>query len=1450
LLKRLFFARRLSAFTVALLLLAVFVYTTPVHASFASNSQISNGQGFLQGEFAEVGVRANGAFGSTNVPTGFHQNVTNCLGFRVDRAFDGWGNPASTDDGDFFCPGSPFEGWQFKVGSNLAKNDNSQTGVSGAVSNLETSGSSQCVSWASATAYNGVTINQRYCVPTDGQALHTDVTIENTSDSTISDIYFGRGFDPDDFTGSGTLPSCNGASADTNMFQSCNAVTGQGTEAQATARWGNGAFIALQSFDARARVARQTGGFSSPDPSTIWTAGDTSANSGTYRGDIGEFTADAGLYVALKVPTLGSGSSTSFRISYVLSAEGNKAPVLGAPISSGISQTVAHVSSTVNPKGFSTTANLVYSTSSIFSSPTTVSLGTFTGSDEVTFDADMTGLTPSTTYYAKVIAENEKGTTESAVFNFTTLDASSPTVSSEDPTISVDDGPVTLKGTLNPNGYEATASFQYSTTPDFSGSITTIPLSGTYTGTSTQTVSTVVSGLGLSTTYYFRLKVTNASGSAYGSTISFVNADLVAPVGIVVTSLTDDGSNGTLRWAINQANATVGGIYDTIIIPEGTITLTSDLPSITDNLTINGSGLTTTIIDGNNLYRSIYNNGSRAITLQDLTFKQGKNATGGIIWTDRGTFNVNRVKFTTSQGYAWHQRNGTVSRFDACEFTYLNGGLNSDYGSTPSTKSLDESAYTNRIYVNDSLFSNNGTAVGTERFVKVNGSTFTNNGDALRLNGLNRQQVLNSTFTDNGIGVATFSWMPTSWVPGVDNQLVEGNTFTRNTVAINFNNYFSNGSKTYGGNGVNSWSTARNNTFDANGTNVSGDYGMVEDSNTVVTTTTTTTSTTTTTTTSTTTSTTEPYYETTTTTIPALSPTTTVPVPVSPEIVEVPTGTTLPDTPTESTPVTPPLEIPAEVETDPIPTLTIPISLPDSTIPESKTVEIDEIVEKGEPVTTKELDKILDKAFTEDSSPGELSKVLDGLLDAELTPKQFDAVLDASLGSLDSPTSDVGAVITSFLDADLSDKEFGKVLDAVFTKDASPEVFSEALTTMIGADLSDKEFAKVLDSAFSEDTSAKNMVSALDSILDSPVSAKDLDKVMDAVFDKDISVADTKEVLGDLLQTDLSQSETRAVFDSVFDDDLSDKETIDLIVDVLKDGLTAENLGDALGAVFDEEVSTEVLVETFTAVLGNELDAKSLGVIVDVLESDSITKEQVSTVVSLVIDQEGGIPSEQAAELATSPKVLESINGEQATEVFDAITVAEVSQEEGAEIVEALTGASSDVKESFEEEINVFAGVFDTYVALGSEINVGDRRTVIAVGSVVAAVGVAGALGGGGSPSSGGRTPSGGSGAPSNQNTATRKEDEQEASGEIAGDGLDWISQLSIFRYTNGVKILDGGLFMKKLIYGVMNLGFTISGCLVVYLTLSGNLQRIAGISSVVALLCALYLHMREPDND
>ena len=996
------------------------------------------------------------------------------------------------------------------------------------------------------------------------------------------------------------------------------------------------------------------------------------------------------------------------------------------------------------------------------------------------------------------------------------------------------------------------------------------PSSCTWTNISGATSSTYAVGLDdVAKQIRVRVTKTNSIGSLTANSAASITVP--APTSVIVTNLLDTSGSGSLRWAITTANASA--TINTITFASGntgTITLTSALPAISDNLTITGAGLTSTIIDGNNLYRPFNISSGKSLTISDMTLKKGQATNGGLVNNGAGTFSATDVRFTgmTAGSAVFNNGGGSVSTLTDTTFDYLYVGIAGDYGSTPSALSQTDSDYTNRTYVYDSVFSNNTYGISGERFFKINNTQFISNTQVgAELGGLNRQQVTNSTFTSNGTGVYFSSWIPTGWAVGAGNQTVSGNTFNGNTTAIQFANNWNNGSSVYNGVSANSFSTASGNTFgntSANTNNFSGS-GYVESGNTITTTTTTTSSTTTTTTTSTTTTTTVPTTTTTTVYVPpvvvVIPPvdTGTTSTSVSPVVVTPPDDTTvplpqLPEPETESTTVT--LPVGTEPETA-LPGTVIP---PVGTEPETVVVIIpsDEVTlpEAGEAISTGDLAGILDNAFTPDASTEEMTAVLDGLLDADLTPKQFDAVVDATLGSLEEPGADVGAVIDSFLEADLSDKEFTKVLDAVFSEDVSSEVFTEALTTMLGADLSDKEFDKVLDAAFSETTSPEAMVSALSSIFDGPASGADISKVMGAVFDEDISVEDTKTVLGDLLETNLSASEAEAVFDNVFDADLSDAETIDLIVDVLKDGLTAELLGSVLGAVFDEEVSTEVLIETFTAVLGGELNAESVGVIVDVLESDTITSEQVGQVVTLVIQQEGGIDGEQATALATSAKVLESIDGEQATAVFDAVVVAEVSEEEGAQIAEALADAPTDVKESFEEEINVFAGVFDTYVALGSKINVGDRRTVLAVGAAVAAIGAIGASGalspssGPNGPSSGTGSGPGGSGGPSpaGGDVAARKNEEEEMSGEIAWDGLEWIKNMSIFRYNSGVRVLDWGMAMKKFSYGLINLGFTISGSLIVYLTLSGSIQKIAGISSALALVGALYLHMKEPE--
>jgi hypothetical protein len=1405
------FTRKAAWVFVPLFLVAAFVPpvgpATPAHATFSTNTQISDSQGFLQGEFAEVGVRANGAFGSTSVPSGFHANPANCLGFRVDREMDGWGS--TTDDGDYFCPGSPFEGWQMKVAGGIAKNDNSQTGLSGAVSDIQNSGSSQCVSWISASPYNGVSVSQRYCVPTSGQALHTDVTLTNTTGSAVSDIYFGRGFDPDNATGSGSM-TCAGSTAGTNMFQSCNAVTGQGTEAQATARWGNNSFIALQSFDARARVARQAGGFSSPDPSDIWTAGNTLATSGTYLGNVGEILADAGIYVALNVPTLGAGASTSFRISYVLSADGNNAPVLGAPVVSGIGQTSATVASTVNPKGFSTTAALVYSTDSSFATSSSVSMGTLTGSDEVAIDAEITGLDPSETYYAKIVATNETGTTESAVFDFDTLAATAPIVSSEEPTVTVDDGPVTLSGTLNPNGFSSTAVFQYSTTADFSGTVVDVPVSGTFTGTSLSSVSTVVSGLTGSTAYYFRLKVTNASGSAYGSTMSFVPNDIPAPTSLVVTSLDDTTSSGTLRWAITQANATSGGIYDSITFGvNGTVTLSSALPQITQNVTITGNGRTQTIIDGNNLYRIFNVPSGRSLTVSDMTLKQGQNIYGGLIYNSQGTVIATNLRFTAMTGGSavWNNAAGSRAVYTNCTFDYLSIGIGGDHGSTPQlptgvTTWADQadSVFQNRTYVDNCVFSNNDSGINTQRFTKVQNSTFTNNSYAVNIQGLNRGQVLNSTFTGNGIGVYHNGWIPASFNMGTDNRLISGNTFTNNSIAIYLDDTNTSGQKYQG------WSTVVGNAWDANGvwvryyqwngtTNAEGTA--------------------------------RPY---TTGTVFAQSSNT------FPDTISAPSNLTATDTGTGIF-----LDWDAPVGGGYLPeryAISWSGSLGGGGIATGNvgganalntSIEIPYSViysfgEEGEifPFHIRSDNDTFSKysansnvvsiqvgvsTSTTTTSTTTTTEVVSTTTEPVVVVVPVEPEPETTVPEDTTPTTEE----TLPEETETTTTEPETTTTEPETESTEPPVDTLPDET---TDFTDEEIINIIDSI--DTTSSEEVAAVLDDIFTSDISAEQLTEVLDAVFTADVEAEVLVAALDAVLSADISTEEFAAVLDAVFDEPLSDEQ---------------------FTAVIDSVITEDITDEQFAEVL-------------NVLESDTVSEEQVAEAVDAVL--ENGVTEDQATDLASSSKVLESIDTTQAEAVFETIPVGDLTQVEEAALVAAVTDAPQEIKETFEETIDIYGEGLDDYVAVGSQVDVGSRRTLIAATTAVAAVAGAAATGGasGGSTGGSGGSSGGGSSSSSPEGRSRREEEGEEPAGEIAGpedEDDEELTRNSIFNYylEEGIwkrKISWLGL-IRKFVNETAALSFTLAGSVVVFITLSGDTRKTAMIATGVAL-AVHYIHV------
>jgi hypothetical protein len=99
------------------------------------------------------------------------------------------------------------------------------------------------------------------------------------------------------------------------------------------------------------------------------------------------------------------------------------------------------------------------------------------------------------------------------------------------------------------------------------------------------------------------------------------------------------------------------------------------------------------------------------------------------------------------------------------------------------------------------------------------------------------------------------------------------------------------------------------------------------------------------------------------------------------------------------------------------------------------------------------------------------------------------------------------------------------------------------------------------------------------------------------------------------------------------------------------------------------------------------------------------------------------LSSDQAVSIASSPEVLAAITQDQAEQIFEELVVEEITVEQADELVSVLNEAPTKVKKAFQDTINVFAGVFDSFQMVGQTIPVGQRRTLVAVSNTLVAVG-------------------------------------------------------------------------------------------------------------------------------
>jgi hypothetical protein len=202
------------------------------------------------------------------------------------------------------------------------------------------------------------------------------------------------------------------------------------------------------------------------------------------------------------------------------------APVATTTPATDVTADGATLNGTVNARGASTSVTFEWGTTAggPYPNTETATPDTVSGTSTTPVSTALTGLTPNTTYYYRVVATNSAGTTFGNEQSFTTLAA--PPTATTDPATNVTDGGATLNGTVNANGSSTSVAFAWGTTAGGPYPNTATATPDTVTGTSDTPVSAVLGGLTPNTPYYYRVAATNAAGTVNGGEQSFTTTAL------------------------------------------------------------------------------------------------------------------------------------------------------------------------------------------------------------------------------------------------------------------------------------------------------------------------------------------------------------------------------------------------------------------------------------------------------------------------------------------------------------------------------------------------------------------------------------------------------------------------------------------------------------------------------------------------------------------------------------------------------------------------------------------------------------------------------------------------------------------------------------------------------------------------------------------------------------
>lgn len=295
---------------------------------------------FLKGDYVEVGTFVDGAFGSAlNAPAGFHP-ITDCptagpgkqtLGFVSDPDKDGWlvsGIGKSAYMGDYFVPGTPFEGFEVEVNGVKGRNWAAGMGVNElttTATSFSSSVSEQRGVWEG--NFGNLSMTQTTVLKKSKLYFVIYVDFVNTGTTTLNNVYYHRGLDPDN-----EEPwSCQYYTINEIVYQPSLANKNCLVSAIGNT-YGSFAYLGLGTKDCRAKCMNIPGWH----PGSLAGLYNQSGTSAGYNYNVGwktaSTTSDEAIGVVWNLGNLAPGQKTSLAFTYILkkadldSALGETAP--------------------------------------------------------------------------------------------------------------------------------------------------------------------------------------------------------------------------------------------------------------------------------------------------------------------------------------------------------------------------------------------------------------------------------------------------------------------------------------------------------------------------------------------------------------------------------------------------------------------------------------------------------------------------------------------------------------------------------------------------------------------------------------------------------------------------------------------------------------------------------------------------------------------------------------------------------------------------------------------------------------------------------------------------------------------------------------------------------------------------------------------------------------------